>query len=129
MEKTNKGGMVMELREVMDQQVFAVAGNTTDGEKYAAKIKAGLLERRYTAYGVGKELASFNDVPGEIDVIDLCIRADRGLALLKESRKAVKCVVVQPGAESPELLEWLEEQGVPYLQGCLLVGMERYPRG
>lgn len=119
----------MELREVMEQQVFAVAGNTVDPEKFAAKIKSGLLEQGYTAYGVGKELGSFNDVPEEIDVIDLCIRADRGLELLKAYRGTAKCVVVQPGAESPELLAWMEEQGVPYLQGCLLVGVRTYPRG
>lgn len=118
----------MTLQEVMTQQVFAVAGDTCKAEKFAAKIKAGLLEKGYTAYGVGKELASFDDVPEEIDVIDLCIRADRGLALLKNTNKKCRCVVVQPGAESPELLSWLEQEKIPYLQSCLLVGMEQYPR-
>ncbi len=118
----------MELKEVMDQQVFAVAGDTQNPEKYAAKIKSGLLAQGYTAYGVGKELASFNDIPGEIDIIDLCIRPDRGLTLMKENLKAVRCVVLQPGADSPELLEWLAAENIPYLQSCLLVGMRTYPR-
>lgn len=118
----------MTLQEVMAQQVYAVAGDTLNPDKFAAKIKRDLLEAGYTAYGVGKELASFNDVPGNVDILDLCLRADRGLALLKENRKPFRCVVIQPGAESPELLAWLEENQVPYLQGCLLVGLEKYPR-
>lgn len=118
----------MELQEIMNQQVFAVVGDTLNPEKFAAKIKTGLLEQGYTVHAVGKELSSLNDIPGELDIVDLCIRADRGLALLQESRKTAKCVVIQPGAESPELLAWLEQQQIPHLQGCLLVGMRTYPR-
>ena len=118
----------MTLQEVMGQQVYAVAGDTTNPEKYAAKIKNALQAAGYTAYGVSKELTSFNEIPEEIDILDLCIRADRGLALLQENRKAFKCVVVQPGADSPELLAWMEQQQIPYLQGCLLKGLEQFPR-
>lgn len=119
----------MTLKEVMDQQVFAIAGNTTTQEKPAGQIKAGLEAHGRTAYGVGKELASFNDIPEEIDIIDLCIRADRGLELMKENRKSFKCVVVQPGAGSPELLQWMDEHHIPYLEDCLLIGMKRYYDG
>ena len=118
----------MELNEIMDQQVFAVAGNTVKEEKFAARIKSGLTASGYTAYGVGKELTSFNDIEGDIDIIDLCIRPEEGLRLMKENRKPCKCVVLQPGAESPELMSWLEEQQIPYVQNCLLVGMKLFPR-
>lgn len=118
----------MTLEEVMNQQVYAVAGDTLNPDKFAAKIKSGLLAAGYTAYGVGKELSSFNDIPEDVDILDLCIRADRGLALLQENQKPFKCVVIQPGAESPELLQWLDEQKIPYLQNCLLIGMQQYPR-
>ena len=116
----------MELKEIMDQNVFAVVGNTLDEEKYACKIKKAMLEHGYTVYAVGKELASINDVPEEIDVIDLCIHPVKGLALIKECRKSFKCIVIQPGAESPELLQYLDEQKLPYIQGCLLVGLREY---
>ena len=118
----------MTLQDVMNRQVYAVAGDTRNPEKFAARIKTGLQEQGYTAYGVGKELASFDEIPENIDVIDLCIRADRGLELLKTTKKSYKAVVVQPGAESPELLAWLTEQQIPFLQDCLLIGMEQYPR-
>ena len=119
----------MELKEIMEQKVFAVVGNTLDGEKYAYKIKKAMLERGYTVYAVGKELASINDVPEEIDIIDLCIHPVKGLALMKECKKNFKCIVIQPGAESPELLQYLDEQNLPYIQGCLLVGLSRFKQG
>lgn len=118
----------MDPSEIMRQQTFAVVGDTLNSEKYAAKIKEGLLSQGYTVYAVGKELPSLNDIPGDIDNIDLCIQPDRGLALLQENRKPFRCIVLQPGADSPELIRWLEEQHLPYIHGCLLVGMRLYPR-
>lgn len=118
----------MDLSEIMRQQTFAVVGDTLNSEKYAAKIKEGLLSQGYTVYAVGKELPSLNDIPGDIDIIDLCIRPDRGLELLQENRKPFRCIVLQPGADSPELIRWLEEQHLPYIHGCLLVGMRLYSR-
>ena len=119
----------MDLKEIMEQSVFAVAGDTLNEEKYAHKIKHGLLAQGYTVHAVGKELASFNDIPGEIDIIDLCVNPAKGLALIKECKKDFKCIVIQPGAESEELLAYLNERGLPYIQGCLLVGLSVYGRG
>lgn len=118
----------MDLKEIMAQQTFAVVGDTLNPEKYAAKIKEGLLSQGYCVYAVGKELSSLNDIPAGVDIIDLCIRPDKGLILLQENRNPCKCVVLQPGADSPEIIAWLEEHHQPYIQGCLLVGMRLYPR-
>jgi len=101
-------------------------GDTLNPEKYAYKIKQGLLEHGYTVHAVGKELASFNDIPGEIDIIDLCINPVKGLALIKECKKSFKCIVIQPGAESEELLSYLNEKNLPYIEGCVLVGLSLY---
>ncbi|WP_312636699.1 CoA-binding protein [Oscillibacter sp.] len=116
----------MELQEIMRQRVFAVVGNTLDSEKYAYKIKQGMIEKGYTVYAVGKELPSLNDVPEEIDIIDLCIHPAKGLELMRECKKSFKCIVLQPGAESAELVAYLEEKGMPYINGCLLVGMRMF---
>ncbi|MBQ9281192.1 MAG: CoA-binding protein [Treponema sp.] len=119
----------MELKEIMEQGSFAVAGDTLNEEKYAFKIKQGLLEHGYTVYAVGKELSSFNDIPDEIDIIDLCINPVKGIALIKDCKKPFKCIVIQPGAESEELLSYLDENNIPYIQGCLLVGLSVYAKG
>lgn len=116
----------MDLREIMGQRVFAVVGNTLEPEKYAYQIKRGLMEKGYKVYAVGKELASLNDVPEEIDVIDLCIHPAKGLELMKACKKTFKCIVIQPGAGDDALTAFLEENRLPYLHGCLLVGMRLY---
>lgn len=118
----------MELKEIMQQQNFAVLGDTLNEDKYACTIKNGLIKKGYTAYGVGKELKSINDIEGEIDVIDMCINPVKGLKLLKECEKEFKMVVVQPGAGSEELTAYMDEKGIPYMDGCLLVGLSLYAR-
>lgn len=116
----------MNLEQVMKQKNFVVIGNTLKEDKFAYKIKHALLEHGYNVQAVGKELASINDVEGEIDIIDLCINSKEGLRLLQECTKPYKSIVIQPGAEGPELIEYLEANKIPYIQGCLLVGITLY---
>ena len=116
----------MNLEEIMQQNTFVVVGNTLNEEKYAYKIKNSLLENGYNVYSVGKELNSLNEIEEEIDIIDLCINAVKGLELIKDCKKKYKCIVIQPGAESPELLKYLEKEKLPYIEGCLLVGLSLY---
>ncbi|WMC93347.1 CoA-binding protein [Kineothrix sp. MB12-C1] len=118
----------MDLKEIMQENIFVVIGDTTNKEKYACKIKEGLIEHGYKVYAVGKELSSINEIPEDIDIVDLCINPIRGLELMKESKKQCKCVVIQPGAESEALLEYLEQNRIPYIQGCLLVGLRLYTK-
>ena len=116
----------MDLKEVMEQKVFAVVGDTITEDKYAYRIKNGLLEKGYSVFSVGKELPSINTIDKEIDVIDLCINPVRGLELIRECNKPFKCVVIQPGAESAELKTYLQDNQLPFIEGCLLVGMKLY---
>ncbi|HPR23873.1 MAG TPA: CoA-binding protein [Bacillota bacterium] len=116
----------MDLKEVMDQKKFVIVGDTLNEEKYASKIKRKMTKNGYEVSAVGKELESINDVGGDIDVIDLCINPVKGLKLMKECKKDFKTVVIQPGAESPELTSYLKENDIEYLEGCLLVGLKLY---
>ena len=118
----------MELKEIMALSRFAVLGDTLNPEKYAYKIKHALLEKGYTVYPVGKELASLNDIPDDIDVIDLCIHPTKGLNLLQECKKPFRCVLIQPGASDEALLAYLQEHHIPYLDGCALVGLRLYSK-
>lgn len=118
----------MDMKEIMQQDVFVVVGDTIKEEKYAYKIKNELIQNGYTAFGVGKEKASINEVEDEIDIIDLCINPIRGLQLIKECNKKFKFIVIQPGAESQELFDYLNENKIPYMEGCLLVGLSLYSK-
>lgn len=116
----------MELKDVMKQKNFAVVGNTLDEEKFAYKIKTGMNEKGYNVYPVGKELTSINDIDGEIDIVDLCIHPAKGIKLLQECEKPYKAVVIQPGAGSDEITEYLDKEGIDYINNCLLVGLKEY---
>ncbi len=118
----------MDLKEIMQQHNFVVVGDTLNEEKYAYKIKKGLQEKGYQAQAVGKELASLNDVEGDIDIIDLCINPAKGLQLIRENKKPFKSIVIQPGAESDTLKAYLEENNLPYIEGCVLVGLRLYAK-
>ncbi|MBS4959979.1 MAG: CoA-binding protein [Clostridiales bacterium] len=118
----------MDLKEVMKQQSFVVVGDTTNPEKYAYKIKHQLIAKGYDVQAVGRELSSINLVNGNIDIIDLCIHPSKGIQLLRELKKPCKCVVIQPGAESDEIKEYLEHEKIAYLEGCLLVGLRLYAK-
>lgn len=116
----------MNLKEVMDEKTFAICGDTLNPEKFAYKIKSGMLEKGYEVYPVGKELSSLNEIGKDIDIVDLCIHPAKGLKLLKECNISYKGVVVQPGAGSEDIYEFLNEKGIPYIDDCLLVGMKLY---
>lgn len=118
----------MDLKDIMKYNNFVVIGNTLDTEKYAYKIKHQLLEQQYRVECVGKELTSINDVEMEIDVLDLCIHPVKGLTLLKECRKPFKAIIIQPGAESAEIIEYLEQNNIFYLEACVLVGLRLYAK-
>ena len=118
----------MGLQEIMAEDRFVVAGDTLNEEKFAFRIKHALLEHGYQVQCVGKELSSLNDIQGELGIIDLCIHPAKGIGLLRECRKPCRGVLIQPGAESQEIFDYLKEQGIPYLQGCALVGLRLYPK-
>ncbi len=118
----------MTLKEVMSKARFAVVGDTLNPEKYACRIKNAMLKAGYTVYAVSKELESLNDIPDDIDIIDLCINPIKGLKLMQECKKSFECIVIQPGAGSEELKSYLKEHNMPYIEDCLLIGLAEFPR-
>ena len=118
----------MELKEIMNYKNFVVIGDTLNPDKYAYKIKNKLIENNYNVECVLKELKSINDCVNDIDIIDLCVNPNKGLELLKENKKDFKCVLIQPGAESDDIKNYLDSINKPYLDGCALVGISLYRR-
>ncbi|MEI3580778.1 MAG: CoA-binding protein [Acutalibacteraceae bacterium] len=90
----------MDLGQNHAVNTFAVVGDTLNPEKYAYKIKEGLLEQGYTVHSVGKELQSLNEIPGDLDIIDLCINPAKGIQLLRECRKPFRCIVISPAPKA-----------------------------
>ena len=65
-------------------------------------------------------------IDGDIDIVDLCIHPAKGLKLLQECQKSYQCIVIQPGASDEVLISYLQQHNIPYLDGCLLVGLKLY---
>ena len=118
----------MELKAIMQLNNFVVAGNTLDQEKYAYKIKHELIKHGYNVACIDKEFANLAEIPFDIEVLDLCIHPAKGIKILKENQRSIKTVVIQPGAESPEILDFLQENNIDHLEGCLLVGLSLYAK-
>ena len=60
-------------------------------------------------------------VPAQIDVIDLIVNPVRGAEQLKEAAKlGIQNVLVQPGANSEEVLAITKEAGMTVQHGCVM---------
>lgn len=118
----------MDLKEIMNYKNFVVVGNTIKDGKKAKEIKEKLLLNGYNVYSVYKELESINDIKDDIDIIDLCINPNLGINYIKECKKKFKCVLIQPGAESEELINYLKNNNIDYKEGCALVGLSLYKK-
>ena len=118
----------MQLEEIMNQNNFVIVGDTLNPDKYAYKIKHQMMDHDYHVECVGKELKSINDVSSDIDIIDLCINPIAGLRLLQENTKPFKCIVIQPGAQSDDIIAYLKDHNYDYIEGCLLLGLSLYKK-
>ena len=107
------------MKDILKKQNFVVVGDTTNHEKYAYKIKEQLLEQGYQVECVGKEKKSINEVEMDIHVLDLCIHPVKAVQLLKENKKLIEIVIVQPGAQSQEIIDFLNENHIEYIEDCL----------
>ncbi|MGL4792027.1 MAG: CoA-binding protein [Anaerotignaceae bacterium] len=116
----------MELSQVMEQKTFLVVGDTENKEKFAYKIKTGLEEKGFTVFDTDKNFSNLENLPENIDILDLCINAGKGLQFMQNNKKNFKCIVIQPGAESEQLKSYLKSNGYTFIESCLLVGMKIY---
>ena len=107
----------MNLQEIMQYNNFTVLGNTENPEKYAYKIKEELIQKGYTVACVDKQYKSINDVPFDIDVLDICMNPAKAYKLIEETTKKIKAIIIQPGAESEELKNLLRNKQMPYIDG------------
>jgi predicted CoA-binding protein len=106
---------------------WVVVGDVLNESKYASKIRKELLAYGYRAAGVhpkggGDVCAKLADVDYTAEVIDLCINPKAGLDYMHEAAKlGIKKVLIQPGAASPEILDYCRDNGIEGVEGCALV--------
>lgn len=117
----------MDIKELIKLKNWVVIGDVGNESKYACKILNKFNEKGYKVSGVhpkgGEEIyKTIKEVPHEIDAIDLCINSKLGIEYLKEAKSlGIKNVLIQPGAESEEILAYCIENGINAIENCALV--------
>jgi hypothetical protein len=110
----------------------AVVGATDDPHKYGSVIYRDLKHKGFTVYPVNPSrdtvdgdvaYASLAALPEKPTIVNLVVPPEVTLAVLEAARDLeLRNVWVQPGAESPEVLTFLQENGFNYLaNACIMV--------
>lgn len=123
----------MEAKDLIDYNNWVVVGKVLDPQKYPYKIMRSLERGDINVKGVypkdttGEVYKSLKEVPYKIDVIDLCITPSLGIDVIKEAKEiGINKVLIQPGAESEEILNFCKNEGITAIEGCALVLMSVY---
>ncbi|EGT4145282.1 CoA-binding protein [Clostridium perfringens] len=118
-------------KDFLNFKNWCVVGDVGNEKKYAYRILNKLKENGYNVFGVSlKEgeniFKSLSEVPYNIEVIDLCINPIKGIEFIKEAKALeINKVLIQPGAESEEILNFCKENSICAIEGCALVELSR----
>lgn len=123
----------MNIKQVLDEKIWAVVGATENHEKYGYKIFKTLKQKGYKVYPINPnyevvqgekcypDLLSLPEVP---QVINMVVPPKHGIKVIEEaSRLGVKYVWLQPGTVSDELLKTAEQNGLKIIQACVLISV------
>ena len=116
---------------------IAVVGASSNRAKYGNKAVRAFVAEGWTVYPINpnedeveglKAYPTVRDVPGEIDEATFYLPPKWGLAAADAViEKGVRLVRLNPGAESPELVQKLESAGIEVIQGCSIIAAGRSP--
>jgi predicted CoA-binding protein len=112
--------------------VIAVVGATDDPGKFGYKIYRDLKRKGYKVYPVNPNRARVDgdraypeivDLPERPHLVNLVVPPEAVMAVLHECLAlGLTRIWLQPGAESPEVLAFLDAHGFAYLaQACIMV--------
>jgi len=122
----------MSASAFMEYKNWVVAGDVVNEEKYAYKIKRRLEEAGYRVSGMKPGLSqegvypSLKEVPYKVEVLDLCINPKAGIKVVQEAKElGIDKILIQPGAESEEIINYCKENRIEAVEGCALVELSR----
>ncbi len=118
----------MRAREALEKKKWAVVGDVTNKSKYAYDIAEKLIEKDHVVYKVDPRgcndpnvLKSLKEIPEEVDMVNLVVRSNMGIDIVKEMKElGLEHVFIQPGASSKEILDYCEENNIEVIRGCVL---------
>lgn len=125
----------MQAQELLNYKNWVVVGDVLNSSKYAYRILSSLKNENFIVEGVnpkdttGGAYNSLKDISYKIDVIDLCINPLTGLNIVKEAKElGLDKVLIQPGAESEDIIDYCNNNGITAIEGCALVELSYYKR-
>jgi predicted CoA-binding protein len=118
-------------------RVVAVIGASSDRRKFGNKALRAFQHRGFTVVPINprepeveglKTFASVMDVPGPIDMATFYVAPPVGLKLLDDvARKGIVEVWLNPGADSPELVERARALKLKPVVACSIIGIGEDP--
>ena len=122
----------MKANEFLSYKNWTVVGDVLNPSKYAYKILDSLKKAGFNVMGVNPSADDkviyncLSDIPYNVEVLDLCINPHKGIKILKEAHVLkIDKVLIQPGAESPEIIEFCKVNGILAIEGCALVELSK----
>lgn len=116
---------------------IVIVGASKDRKKYGNKAVRAFIQGGWTVYPVnrtGDEIEGrqvyrrITDVPGTVDRISLYVPPEIGISLLDEiAEKHPAEFFLNPGSESPALVEAAEQRGLHPIQACSIVNIGLRP--
>jgi len=118
--------------EFLSKRVFAVVGASQNPEKYGYQIYRALKKAEYKVYPVNpnadeilgdKCYPSLSSLPERPEVVDVVVPPQVTMKVVEECRRlGIENVWLQPGAESSEVLEFCEKNGIKCIHGlCVMI--------
>jgi predicted CoA-binding protein len=114
---------------------LAVVGVSRYRNKFGNAIFNDLVDKGYTVYIVhpsGEVIEGVQsyprlaDLPEQVGGVVLVIPSDEGLKVVKEAHAlGIQRIWLQPGAESAELLEWGEQNGMRIVHDTCIMTVEK----
>ena len=119
------------VKEFLKMKTFAVVGSFKDEKKTAYMIVKDLLFKGHVVYPVNpntkeveglKVIQSVLDLPQGIDVVDLVTPPKSTREIVEQClKKNIKNIWMQPGAESPEAIDFCIKNGMKVVYGfCVM---------
>lgn len=116
---------------------IAIVGASNNRHKYGNKAVRAYRDQGDTVYPVNPHekavegipaYATLLDIPKPIDIASFYVHPEVGVQVIEDAaRKKVPLVILNPGAESEELLAKAEQLGVPVQMTCSILRIGREP--
>ena len=124
--------IILRASEFLDYKNWVVVGDVLTPSKYAFKILNSLKRDGFNVVGLNPSIESkevynnLRDIPFKIEVLNLCINPYKGIKILQEAHELkIDKVLIQPGAESAEILNFCQANEIQAIEGCALVELSK----